>query len=237
MNIQRPSERSIIIGITKKIRNDDLHWYSVSKKNSIEIWRASEKITQNKSILYSIYHNMDNPDASYLTIHLQTKYKKGEKLSSDTIHILTIKKLTFVMMLLKKAIQYSGSKIINFCSVIIENEDDKNLILLTKDRQFDKNWILPGIVAISKNWVNTIKNEIKKYGLFDIEPQIIKYRNIVNFDGIYYNVIPYVVHNYSGKINENKKHIWIDKLDISNYYTGDESKKVINFFNRNGLPF
>ena len=235
---KRPTSGSIIMGINKKMTKGELKWYQLSSDNSIETWRTSEKITDNKAIMYTIYHNMENPETSYLTIHLENRYikTKSKYTSSDLTHIMTIKKMTHVLILLKKAIMDSGSKVIDYSVIIVENSYDKNLILLTKDKQFDENWVLPGNVLNSIKKTDLVKSELRKYGIFGTDPKIIKYRNIINYGGIYYNINPYVVHSYkSDEII--KRHIWIDKLDISNHYIGPESKKAINFYRKDGLPF
>jgi len=236
---KRPTSSSIIMGINKKIKSGVLNWYMISNDNSIEVWRSSEKITQHKAIMYTIYHNTSNPETSYLTIHLENRYIKAKSRikSSDLTHIMTIKKLTHVLILLKKAIEQSGSRIIDHSTIIIEKPDDKNLILLTKDKQFDENWLLPGCILNTQNRNDLVKSELKKYGIFNVNVKTIGgYRNIINFDGVYFNIMPYIVSNYDGS-EITKRHIWIDKRDISNYRVGPESRKVINFFRKDGLPF
>jgi len=236
MEKNKPTNNSIILGINKKIKYGNLNWYIINNDNSIETWRASEKITEHKAIMYTIYHNIDNPETSYLTIHLENRYNKSNSKSSDIIHIMTIKNLVNVLILLKKAIEQSGSKIFDYSAIIIENPTDDNLILLTKDKKFDKNWALPGNILKSSDRNNLIKTELKNYGIFNPDMRPIKYRNIVNYDNIYFNIIPYVINNFEGD-EITKNHIWVDKRDISNYHIGPESRKVINFYRKDGLPF
>lgn len=238
--MEKRNDNSIVLGINKKNKAGLLNWYIVDTIGTSEAWRASEKITNNKAIMYTIYHNSDNPESSYMTIHLEKRYmSKSNTISSDLKLIMTLRKLTHVLMLLKKAIEQSGSKIIGYSTIIIEKNDDRNLILLTKDKQFDRNWILPGNVLNSlnkSNKVELVKTELKNYGIFLPDVDTIRYRNIMKFDNIYYYIIPYVVKNYEcDKIT--KKHIWIDKRDIQNYHIGPESKRVITFYRKDGLPF
>jgi len=234
MKENKPNDRSIVIGIQKRNREKILNWYKVDSSYNEEVWKSSEKITDTKSISYSIYHNMESPETSYLTIHLM---KKDDKNTPDMYLIRIIKHPIFVLLLLRSAIHNSGSKIIDHSSIIIKNKKD-NLILLTKNDNFGK-WLLPGSLLTTRNNEESVKNELKKYGLqtspYDVKT--LKFRNIINIDNIYYNIIPYIVEKYKGTLNDLKRSIWINSKDFYLYPIGPESTKVLKFYNKDGLPF
>jgi len=237
---RKPNDRNIIMGLASKTYKKELNWYNLNQNGiSVDIWKSSEKITQNKSVSYSIFHNMDKPSTSYLTIHLETKYRKKDKNhdSIDQVHIRTIKDTVFVILMLKKAIETSGVKPLYQSFIVIQNEHHKNLILLTKNQLFDRNWVLPCSTMTTTNWMDNVKSEVKKHGLTTISVSQMKFRNIIKVEGVYYHIISYLVESYTGELFDKHKHMWIDKLDTHQYFIGVESKKVINFYNQDGLPF
>ena len=160
---------------------------------------------------------------------------KNQHDSTDMYHIRTIKHPTFVLLLLRSAINNSGSKIVDHSSIIIKKDD---LILLTKNENFGK-WLLPGSLLTSVSHEISVKNELKKYGLQTSTDDIktLKFRNIINIDNIYYTIIPYIVENYMGTLNDTKKTTWINSKDYYKYIIGPESTKILRFYNKGGLPF
>jgi hypothetical protein len=235
--IYYPTNRNILIKLYKKTNNKDINWYLIRSNKNIETWKSSEKITTNKSILYTIYHNIDKPQNSYIVFHIEKRYYYKDILKSETKLARTISEPYLVILLLKKAIQNSGKKIVNYFNCVVQQSNNDDKILLVK---YDKisNWVLPG--EFDSNWKLGIKSKCNKIGIVPKQLNRMKYKNIIKYDDIYYYVTLVVIEKYSGNIGINDFSMWFD-VSLNDFYyrmpLGPETKRIINYYLNNNLPF
>jgi hypothetical protein len=232
--IHYPTDRNILIKLYRKTNNKDINWYIIRNDENIETWKSSEKITTNKSILYTIYHNIDKPQNSYIVFHIEKRYYYKNKLKSETKLIRTINEPYLIIFLLKKAIQNSGKKIVNYINCIIQNPNDNNKILLIKHDKIS-NWVLPGSFISNSN--SDIKLKCNKIGIIPEQLNRMKYKNIIKYDNIYYYITLMDIVDYNGYINIDYS-MWFDISLVNNYsFLGKETKRIINYYLNNSLPF
>lgn len=233
----KPTDRGIIMDLYKKTKNEKISWYKTKSTNDADVWKSNEKITNEKSLCYTIYHKKNIPQNSHLVIYF-VKYSNN-KTKSDLKKIKTIYTSSSIMLLLRVAIEYNGDDVLKKTYSIINNKNNKNEILLIKktDKLY---WSLPSDIVKGDNMDKSVDKMIKKQiGIEIIKKEPLKYRNIFYDNDQYINVIPYLINNYSDDINLNNntnKLTWVKLEDIFNWYIDEESRKILSYFN-NTLPF
>jgi len=233
------NDRSIIIALYKRTRNKELNWYKLNK-NITDVWKSSEKITNNKSISYSIFHRKDDPEESHLIIYLEKRFKRNNSgvltifnnVFSELIKIKTIKNSSTVLMLLRMIMESTGDKIIKtIVGVIQKKQDDKILLIKSKTGT----WKLPGGIINKKSMEETlIKSIQKKTGLIPTNTKILGYRNIFNHKNNIYNVVSYLIKDYYGELIKSPKNdlCWVNIDDIFNYYIEEETLKILKSYKK-----
>jgi len=238
-NIQFPSDRNIIIKLYKKTREKKIIWYKQSSINNIEEWKASEKITKNKSLIFKIIHDTKYPELSYISFYLAKFYTENNKKKGDFRLIKKIENPSIVLLLLKMALIKSGYKLIDYLFFIIPDKNNDDNVLIKKSET--NNYSLPHIkfnksvtnikkyiISYCENTVNITPTNIKK----------IKYRNIIpikNDNLQYIYITPYLILDYEKELDKELNFIDINRL--YNYFINDESIRILEYYEDNKLPF
>jgi hypothetical protein len=232
----KPSDRKIIMSLYKETNSENLKWYISLFENNIETWRAKQKLTENKSIIYSIYYNKIDNLQSKMDIYLE-KIIDGK---FNMIKIQNINSTKLIFFLFKNVLKKSNYKVIERNYAIIENYDNSKILLL-------KNNILslPYLINQSINFQDTLKKYINYQTNINIENMNnFHYRNIINIDDFYFYINLYVSNTKDDNL---KNSMWVSKKTIESNdqkiqnilknNIDEISLNVIKFYIDNSLPF
>jgi len=232
----KPSDRKIIMSLYKETNSENLKWYISLFENNIETWRAKQKLTENKSIIYSIYYNKIDNLQSKMDIYLE-KIIDGK---FNMIKIQNINSTKFIFFLFKNVLKKSNYKVIERNYAIIKNYDNSKILLL-------KNNILslPYLINQSINFQDTLKKYINYQTNINIENMNnFHYRNIINIDDFYFYINLYVSNTKDDNL---KNSMWVSKKTIESNdqkiqnilknNIDEISLNVIKFYIDNSLPF
>lgn len=214
----KPTDRNIIINLYKKTNKNIINWYEVVNDNKYLTWNASEKITNLKSLLYSINYNKSEPHKSFLNIYLS---KKNFNIITK-VKTLSYREIPAITFLFKMAIEKSGSNIIYRDVIIILNNDELGKILIINDSSSLNK--LPSYLGskYEKNNID-IDEYIKKD--FNIE---IKNKTLLNYKSIfyyninnYYSLTFYMVDDYNEINLDKQNNRWVDISKLEEFYILD----------------
>jgi len=238
--IQYPTDRNIIIKLYKKTKEKNIIWHKLNvNKYGVEEWESSEKITNNKSLVYKISHDTKYPELSYISFHLANFYIKKGKKNADFKLIKKIENPSIVLLLLRMALMKAGYKINDILYFILPTKKSDDFVYLLKN---NTSWTLPKIdykpTSSIKDYIKSYLNDVLEIESLNIKK--LKYKNITPIKSksdTYISVIPYVIENYNGEISKKLKINICDINLLHNYYIDDESFRILEYYDDNKLPF